>query len=270
LKRTIACAFVKAGLVEERNSEDALVKSVLTKRGASLSEMFVTDERDSELLKRQKLGASGDVRVEFTPAGHQTIITVTPIDPTHPAYKLVIDAIAEAFYQKSTVIPVHELMAELERQKKLKKLNVSKAGSSKRSLQNPCTTTGLAVNADLIQELAEQEEEKTRLAAAKRESDRVQMEKKLVAKAGEKAAGKEVSASQVAGNGAWKKMKGDTLKLAYKYLTNKEVKNIVTSSVGAPKKADIIAAIEQHFEAAVADVQGAAEPVADMEIVVEL
>ena len=48
LKRTIAKACVKAGLLGSDTEDSAVMKAQLDRRNAAVSESFVTDERDKE------------------------------------------------------------------------------------------------------------------------------------------------------------------------------------------------------------------------------
>jgi len=249
LKSTIIRAFVRAGLVAGHTAEDALEKSILAKRGAALAEMSTTDDRDNATLKRKKLGDDGDATVVFTHTDTgKTVASVTlpaSISPEHEKYHLVLDAVAERFFQTTHVKPAQEIAAVIKKHKEECKQKALKKATM--SLKNPDTTTGLAITSDHRATMRLQEEEKIRLAQAKRDADLANLDKKIQARASEKLSGEEVLASHRESDCIWKGMKIEKLKQAFKYLTGKEVKTITTAGGTAVKKADVVAAIEEHL-----------------------
>ena len=117
LKRTIAKAFVKAGLVGGDTEDSAVMKAQLDRRNAAVSESFVTDERDKEFLKKKKTGHDEDTHLALTPLeGGKTLATVTlppSISPDNPHYHLVINTVSGHYYEKSHIIPRQNLREEM-------------------------------------------------------------------------------------------------------------------------------------------------------------
>ena len=85
----------------------------------------------------------------------------------------------------------------------------------RQSLKNPCTKTGLAVTANIRQQLGAKEEEQRRIAEAKKDTEVAKINKRLLTREAEKAAGEELLSILSAGSSDWKKQKGDELRLAY-------------------------------------------------------
>lgn len=230
----------------------------MKKRNAALSEMYVTDERDKQFIKKQKLGAATPSPPLPSPEDAASSTTAISIDHTHPMYKLTLEAAAEKFFQTSHVIPAQELNAVLAEHGLVSK---KKYKHNFRS-----TKYGLAVTGELINALAEQEAEKDKLNEAKETAANNRLDKRVKARAAQVTAGEEVLGAHRDGSDAWQNLPVDKLKSAYKFLTGLEVKEIPTSS-GGLKKSDVVAAISAHFmqhlEArvdAAADTQSPATP----------
>ena len=243
MKGTIKKAFIESGLVAGESSDPDMRLSIL-KRNAAMAELFITDEQDKAEIKKRKLGDDAPAEVVFSPGpGGQTVATVT-ISPTHEKYNLVISSIAEKCFQASTVIPVSQLQEELGRQQALKRQGAVRMTAM--SMRNPSTKTGLAVTDEIRHQLRLQEAEKLRLADAKKDSEKLQLDRKLKSREAEKAAGDEVLHLHLSGSAAWEQLTSEMVKGAFKNLTNKELKDIPTSSNGL-KKADVVAALRAHI-----------------------
>lgn len=215
------------------------MKDTLTKRNAALAEIYTTDEKDDAEVKRQKLGADA-ADVVFSPAGNTKTVAQV-ITPNHEAYHLVIDAVAEKYFQSSHVVPCQELQAVLHRQKAL-----TKQGGIKRTpitVRNPATTTGLAVTATILEQLKLKEEQQRINEEAKEKVKKETLDKKVAARAADKAAAEEFRTIYREGCNKWEMLPKKTLIGAYKYVTNKELRDIQSSGLTA-KKADIITAIK--------------------------
>ena len=207
LKKTIAQAFVAAGLVKDTNAVDQSYFLAVQKRNAALSEAFLTDERDKEFNKKHREGNIMSTQL-LSPEGNQCASSSCSIDHKHPQYKLALHAAAEKFFQTSFVIPAQELREVLQEQDKFKKQRIKKNQRD--------TKTGRAVTAYLIEILREQEEQKARAERAKDEARVLVMDKKVAARVRQQEAGAALLEAHRSGDGSWQNQPVDKLKSAYK------------------------------------------------------
>jgi hypothetical protein len=237
LKTTIAQAFLTAGLVKSSNNVDPAFVHALQKRNAALAEAFLSDERDKEFIKKQKLLHVTKSEPLSPEAAREATETIA-IDHRHPEYKLVLEAWTEIYFQTSFIIPAQELREVFDEQNSKKKQKISK---------NPRDTkTGRAVTSELIQVLKEQDEQKARVEKAKGDAQAVALDKKVAARARQQEAGAALLAAHRNGDETWRNEPVDKLKSAFKCLTGREVKDIPTAS-GGVKKQDVIDAIQAHL-----------------------
>lgn len=215
----------------------------LIKRNAALAEVFNKDDRDIEILKKQKLGENAP-EVVFTPAEGGNTAAIVTIGPDHPQYRIVMSAIAEMFYRTSYVLPAQELAIEFEKQREY-----SKMGSTKKPQPGqgrPSTKQGLPVTLDLLASLRDKEAMKQQGLQKKRDNEKVAEEKKLQQRENDKAVGEELLGIHFSGADTWEQFSSDKVKGAYRYLTKTELKDIVTAS-NSLKKADVVLAIREYL-----------------------
>ena len=213
-----------------------------------MSESFVTDERDKEFLKKKKTGHDEQPQLALTPFGAKTLATVTlppSISPDNPHYHLVINTVSGHYYEKSHIIPRHDLREEMLSHRELGKQPHLPKG--KIDGNNLDTTIGQGILDHHRAHLRQKDEQRDRAAEAKKEAERNALDRQLKARAAEKAAAEELLTCISTGSSDWEKMPCDKLKSAYKCLTNKLLKDIPTTCAGL-KKADVVLAIKLHLE----------------------
>ena len=225
------------------------MKAQLERRNAAVSESFVTDQRDKEILKKMKTGHVEEPQLAFTSLeGGKTLATVTlppSISPENPHYHLVINTVSGHYYEKSHIIPRHELREEMLSQRELgKQPSLQKDKIDGKNLD---TTIGCGILDHHRAVLRQKDEQRDRAAEAKKQAERDSLDRQLKVRAAEKAAAEEVLAFISTGSSDWERLPCDKLKSAYKCMANKLLKDIPITSAGL-KKADVVLAIKLHLE----------------------
>ena len=174
-----------------------------------------------------------------------TVALPPSISPDHEHFHLVFNAVADHYFQKSFVIPAHELDIVLTAHKELGKQPATKKSAPDGN--NLDTTVGLGIVGAHRAQLRRKDEERARAAAAKRVAETAALDRQLRARAADKAATEELLSFIARGSNDWEKMSCDKLKSAYRCLTDKQLKDIHTSS-GGLKKADVVLAISVYME----------------------
>ena len=253
-ERTVTSAFSKANLypmidiMSTFESDENVPDRV--KKCARLAEMAITDIKEKEVLQsltKQGMRRQDNNVVRFENVTTSTIINMELATPQtdNEVYKLAISTAAHNYFQRSFVTPAQELRKVLEEQQSAKRKKVPRRAGE--SLTNPDTTTGAIVTKNMLVEVRQIHTTK-KLQADEKERKKEKKSQERIEKI--RHASTTVlpffKALISTDPDSWKKLTISVLKSVH--MLHIGPINRILSGESAPKKAAIVASIEDNID----------------------